>query len=189
MRQLLQNLLGNALKYRQRGASRAGRADRCPRRPPAISAQLTVADNGIGFDAQYAERIFGMFERLHGRAEYEGSGIGLAICRNIVERHGGTISRRRHAGRGRDVHRRAAQPANRTPVDLSTMSCQGNAIPVDRFSSPTTMRTIGCSPGRRSRKPTVERVRFVEDGEELMDYLRRAGTSTPDRTARRRARA
>lgn len=90
MRQLLQNLLSNALKYRSatrpvvvRIQARAGVGD---------SYILTVADNGIGFGPQYAERIFGMFERLHGRGEYEGSGIGLAICRSIVEHHGGTIS-------------------------------------------------------------------------------------------------
>lgn len=88
MRQMLQNLLSNALKYRSA-------------RPAVVRIDahaidggqyvLTVADNGIGFGAQYAERIFGMFERLHGRAEYEGSGIGLAICRSIAEHHGGTI--------------------------------------------------------------------------------------------------
>jgi signal transduction histidine kinase len=97
MRQLLQNLLGNAIKFRRSdtpllvrlGASNGGNA-----------CTLTVADNGIGFSAEYAEKIFQMFERLHGRAEYEGSGIGLAICRKIVERHGGSMTAASSNGQG-----------------------------------------------------------------------------------------
>jgi len=98
MRQLLQNLLGNALKFRkedeplvvQIACSSAG----------GYHCALTVTDNGIGFSEEYAEKIFTMFERLHGRMEYEGSGIGLAICRKIVERHGGTIAATSTAGQG-----------------------------------------------------------------------------------------
>ena len=87
MRQLLQNLIGNAIKFRS------------PRAPTvnvyterlADGCRLIVDDNGIGFAAEHAERIFDPFERLHGRGEYEGTGIGLALCRRIMERHGGTI--------------------------------------------------------------------------------------------------
>jgi signal transduction histidine kinase len=90
MGQLFQNLLSNALKYRSTARPAVVRIES----QPAGNGQyaLTFADNGIGFGVQYAERIFGMFERLHGRAEYEGSGIGLAICRSIAVHHGGTIS-------------------------------------------------------------------------------------------------
>jgi PAS domain S-box-containing protein len=88
LRQLFQNLIGNALKFHVDG------------RPPEIWVEavmiggrwlLSVRDNGIGFDQAYAEKIFTVFQRLHGRSEYDGTGVGLAICRKIVERHGGTI--------------------------------------------------------------------------------------------------
>ena len=97
MRQLFQNLIVNALKFR--GAAppviRIGATAREQSHLPATARagwQIIVADNGIGFDAKYAERIFQPFERLHGRDVYEGTGIGLALCRRIVQRHGGTIT-------------------------------------------------------------------------------------------------
>jgi two-component system sensor kinase FixL len=103
MRQLLQNLIGNALKFRA--------PDRAPHVQvkaevvnDAATAQrfleLSVEDNGIGFEPKYTERIFGLFQRLHGRGEYEGSGVGLAICRKIVERHGGRITAAGRPGSG-----------------------------------------------------------------------------------------
>jgi signal transduction histidine kinase len=61
---------------------------------------LVVADNGVGFDEQYGERIFGIFERLHGRETYAGTGIGLAVCRKIAERHGGEIRAESRPGEG-----------------------------------------------------------------------------------------
>ena len=85
--QLFQNLLGNAMKFHSGDAPRihVGTETR------EHVWVLTVKDNGIGLDTQYAERIFMMFQRLHGKAEYPGTGIGLAICKKIVERHGGRI--------------------------------------------------------------------------------------------------
>jgi len=87
MRQLFQNLLSNAIKFR---GEEPPRVHVGARREGALW-HITVEDNGIGIDPQYAERIFLLFQRLHTQREYPGTGIGLAICKKIVERHGGRI--------------------------------------------------------------------------------------------------
>jgi PAS domain S-box-containing protein len=89
---LFQNLLGNAFKYRQRDIPLEVSivAERYAS-PLGAIWEFVVRDNGIGFDAAYSEQIFEIFRRLHSSAEYEGTGIGLALCRKIVERHGGRI--------------------------------------------------------------------------------------------------
>jgi light-regulated signal transduction histidine kinase (bacteriophytochrome) len=98
MRQLFQNLISNALKFQHDGVTPVVKITSTT--TDGATCQITISDNGIGFDAKYAERIFGVFERLHGRAQYEGTGIGLAICRKIVQRHGGTISAHSSSGEG-----------------------------------------------------------------------------------------
>jgi signal transduction histidine kinase len=89
MRQLLQNLLGNALKFRRDGV--VPEVDVSAHVADGI-AEITVRDNGMGFEPQYASRVFRAFERLNGASAYPGTGIGLALCRKIVERHNGAIS-------------------------------------------------------------------------------------------------
>lgn len=117
--QLFQNLIGNALKYRGQRTPRirigAGRAEFPPmfrkewERTPRIRIgtgregrawRFTVQDNGIGIEPRHFERIFVIFQRLHGRDEYPGTGIGLALCKKIVERHGGSIGLTSEPGAG-----------------------------------------------------------------------------------------
>jgi len=100
LRQLLQNLLANAIKFRAPGRPPRIRieAGTTPEQPGSV--RLSVEDNGIGFDPAHAERIFAPFQRLHGRHEYEGTGIGLAVVRRIIERHHGRITAVGHPGEG-----------------------------------------------------------------------------------------
>ena len=110
MRQLLQNLIGNALKFHPKTEPPKVRIysqllNHEEQQPTGNSitpthCQIVVEDNGIGFDEKYLDRIFQPFERLHDRSVYTGSGMGLAICRKIVERHGGTMTARSTPGAG-----------------------------------------------------------------------------------------
>ncbi len=97
MRQLFQNLIGNALKFHGHEAPRVRISGNSCREG---FCEISIEDNGIGFDENYRERIFAPFQRLHTRKEYEGTGMGLAICKKIVERHGGTITARSTPGKG-----------------------------------------------------------------------------------------
>jgi signal transduction histidine kinase len=109
--QLFLNLMSNALKFHRAGV------------PPELKiygdvagenvAEIVVADNGIGIESSQYERIFGVFEKLHGRDEYEGSGIGLAICKKIVEHHGGNIRINSIVGEGTRFFIRLPQEHNK----------------------------------------------------------------------------
>jgi PAS domain S-box-containing protein len=98
VRQLMQNLVANGLKFQRPGSQphleiegRVTDGGRC---------EIIVRDNGIGFEEKYLDRIFRPFQRLHGRSEYEGSGMGLAICRKVAARHGGTLTAHSRPGEG-----------------------------------------------------------------------------------------
>ncbi|WP_414652291.1 sensor histidine kinase [Ideonella sp.] len=98
--QLMQNLIGNAIKFRGEAAPRIG----IEAHPEGEAWHVTVRDNGIGIEAAYFERIFVLFQRLHGRGAYPGTGIGLALCKRIVERHGGRIWPESVPGQGSAFH-------------------------------------------------------------------------------------
>ena len=101
MRLLFFNLIGNAIKYRKKSIAPEISIDAAMNvRGGAEICVVAVRDNGIGIEPQYCERIFNVFQRLHTQGEYDGTGMGLAICRKIVERHGGTISASGTAGAG-----------------------------------------------------------------------------------------
>jgi signal transduction histidine kinase len=111
LQQLFQNLVGNALKFRRDGVAPeitigAERGDGLWR--------FTVADNGIGIEAEYADRIFLLFQRLHERTKYPGTGIGLALCKKVVEHHGGRIWVESEPGKGSRFNFTIPDPA-RTP--------------------------------------------------------------------------
>jgi PAS domain S-box-containing protein len=99
--QLLQNLVSNAIKYRKPGLKPIIHLAALKKRNVY---EITVSDNGIGIDPAYFERIFGVFQRLHTRTEYPGTGVGLAICSKIVERHGGEIWVTSTEGKGSVFH-------------------------------------------------------------------------------------
>jgi len=110
MRQLLQNLTVNALKFQRPGSTPRVKIysqpvsseprGQAPQLPGGERYQIVVEDNGIGFDEKYLEKIFTVFQRLHSRQEYEGTGVGLAICQKITERHQGKITATSQLGQG-----------------------------------------------------------------------------------------
>jgi signal transduction histidine kinase len=110
LQQLFQNLIGNALKYNKPGVAPhiTIRASIVPREERSMAETgssikyhvIEVSDNGIGFDPAESERIFQMFQRLHGNAEYRGTGIGLSIVKKVAENHNGKIEAEGRPGEG-----------------------------------------------------------------------------------------
>ena len=110
LEQLFLNLISNALKFQTKGVTPIVSINATVALPEDVKdiliseehewIKITVSDNGIGFEQSFAEKIFAPFQRLHGRSEYKGTGIGLAVCRRIVERHNGQISATSKLGEG-----------------------------------------------------------------------------------------
>ena len=168
MHQLFQNLVGNAIKYRDEA------------RPPRVEVRgerdgdffvVRVSDNGIGFDPKYADRIFDVFERLHGRGDYEGTGIGLALCRKIVRRHGGSIDVESEPGVGTTFTVRLpdSEPTSRGEQRMSTR----RSVTILYADDDPDDQLLVQEALEESR--LLNELRLVSDGEELMDYLKRRG--------------
>lgn len=102
LREVWANLLGNAFKYTRPRERAVVEVDW--QLDPVRGYTFTVRDNGVGFDTKYAEKLFGVFQRLHRASEFEGTGIGLALTRRIVERHGGSIWAESRLGQGSEFH-------------------------------------------------------------------------------------
>ena len=122
---VLQNLLSNALKFR--GANAPHVHIGCTRSQDGDFWLVSVRDNGPGIEPQYFERIFVMFQRLHTRTEYAGTGIGLAVCKKIIERHGGKIWLQSEVGQGTTFH--FSLPVE--PSGENAPAARENALPGD----------------------------------------------------------
>jgi light-regulated signal transduction histidine kinase (bacteriophytochrome) len=127
MQQLFLNLLSNAVKFRRQDVSPhikisyEHEAIFNEDHNAELSFQvITIKDNGIGFSQDYADKIFVPFQRLHGRSQYKGTGIGLSVCRRIAERHGGTITAQSKDGEG-------ATFIIKLPVEAALFTLQGEA--------------------------------------------------------------
>ena len=188
IRQLIQNLIVNALKFRREDV------------PPVVDitgevragmVRLVVRDNGIGFDPQYSNRIFRVFERLHGRSAYPGTGIGLALCRKIAERHGGTVAAYAEPEQGAtftvtlQAQRTEAVsddgPPADPPLDPGWALCRRVSSPAGRSRSwsSTMTRTIASWCAMPLQAANLgEDMRFAVDGQDLLDYLRHEGRWT-----------
>ena len=127
MHQLFLNLIENALKFTKPSVApvveikaRKATAQEIKAivqlNPHETYCRISISDNGIGFEPEYAERIFTIFQRLHGRSEYEGTGLGLAICRKIVETHHGYIEAHGKVGQGAEFIFYLPHRQQETPV-------------------------------------------------------------------------
>jgi PAS domain S-box-containing protein len=135
MRQLIQNLLTNALKFHKpgdrphvtiRAVTLPGMPDDPPESKPRPAVRIDVTDRGIGFENEFRERIFEVFQRLHGRNEYEGTGIGLAVVRKIAERHGGFVTADGVPGEGATFS--VVLPMRGSKVENNGMAREASAV-------------------------------------------------------------
>jgi signal transduction histidine kinase len=108
LRVMLENLLGNAWKYTTKCATPQVWFERCT---DSAAPSFSVRDNGAGFDMRYAERLFGVFQRLHSASDFQGTGVGLASVRRIVQRHGGDVWAEAEVGRGANFYFSIGSPS------------------------------------------------------------------------------
>jgi PAS domain S-box-containing protein len=162
--QLFQNLVGNAVKYHGRDAPVVHVS---ARREGTNGWRFAVEDNGLGIEAHYFDRIFGLFQRLHTRDEFSGTGIGLAICKKIVERHGGTIAV-------------ASVPGQGSTFTFTLEGSHGRSTMIGGGGRPVQVLLVEDSPGdvRLTREALSSASRPVvlhvaADGLEAMAFLRR----------------
>ena len=174
MRQLMLNLLSNALKFQLPGAKPLIKISSTTSTPLSREPQceIRVEDNGIGFDEKYMDKIFAVFQRLHGRTEFEGTGVGLAVCRRIVDRHHGAITARSQPGKGATFI---------VTLPIKQAAPQVNS---DESLAKTTNVILMADDDDDDRLLTRDAVaeagldgdlHFVQNGEELLDYLCRRG--------------
>ena len=154
---VFQNLLSNAIKFRQPGGKPCIQIEA---RKEDGEWRISVRDRGIGFDPKYAKKIFGAFQRLHGKAEYPGTGIGLAICSRIIDGHGGRIWAEAHPGAGATFHFTLPELSDSVPAEddsAGTAATPRGQRSGDRNSRPGTRRfgvkaKPRANPGPRSRR-------------------------------------
>ena len=184
MRQLMQNLISNALKFRREGVT------------PEVDvsatvdeewATIVVRDNGIGFEPQYSRRIFRVFERLHGRGAYPGTGIGLALCRKIADRHGGSVQADSVVGQGSTftvrlpINRREAvsepPPSARRAGRAGATVCRRLGRPDARREPPAAVHDSACRRRRGGPRAAARRAPGLAPGQRDEVRRRRAGSA------------
>jgi PAS domain S-box-containing protein len=188
--QLLANLIGNGLKYNQNPNPRVDVGRITSSEADAGHVVCYVRDNGIGIDPKFHEQIFGIFRRLHTHEEYEGTGAGLAICKKIVEAHGGKIWLESHPGQGATFYFTLPTPSVATTPETDedeTLLPQPSAGPIKRFRPNASLRgtrillvedmyEIGTIIKKLGQRSGLDFTWFTT-AEEAWDYLQ---TATPD---------
>ena len=173
MEQIFGNLIGNGLKFNRSQASSRRRS--AVKEVAGGMATFYVRDNGIGIEPEYHERIFGVFQRLHLREEYEGTGAGLAIVKRAAEALGGSVwlesSARRRARRSRAACRSGKAPATSFEPQAKGEREREQVSAGHRSSWPRTTRTTSRSPDAPSSAAARLRAGVARDGEEALKML------------------
>ena len=166
LKQVFQNLIGNALKFR--GSKHP--VIHISARSKGANWIFSVADNGIGISPEHAESVFIIFNRLHTRTEYPGNGIGLAICKKIIERHGGKIEALPGVSGGAQFSGLLCRREAGGSTGVGVMALTAEILLVD--DNPADMDlTIEAL----AQSPWPSNISAVSDGAEAMAFLRREG--------------